>query len=106
MKFIHKNFKFKGMRKENSFTFYPVLPGENVFLIQSDRRIGRVNLDNGTIYLSKGRTNGSYGPDLCDSRGAKTIELNEEQIKELTEGRDQMAGKTQPDRSVILVGGE
>lgn len=106
MKFVNREFKFKGMRKPQSFTFYPVLKTDTVFLIQSDQRIGRVDLDKGTIYLSKGRSNGSYGPDLCEARGAKHIELTQDQIERLTEGRDTMAGATRPDRTVVLVGCE
>ena len=105
MRFISATLQIKPtMRKPNSFTIYPVLAHETVFLVQSDKRIGRVDLVNREIYLSKGRSSGSYGPDLCAIRGAKFYDLTDDQISELTEARDKMAGKTRPDKTVLLVG--
>ena len=45
MKFISKNLKFASMRKEQSFICYPVLKNDETFLIQSDTRILRIDLN-------------------------------------------------------------
>lgn len=102
MKFVSVDMKFKGMRKNQSFTIYPVLVTDETFLIQSNQRIGRVNLELKQIYLSKGRSNGSYGIDLCDYRGAKMLDLSDEQCDELAKAKLDMASGTNSDRSFTL----
>jgi hypothetical protein len=104
MRSIDVNMKFKGMRKPQEFTIYPVLKTEQVFFIQSNQRIGRVNLDSKTIYLSKGRSSGSYGPDLCEARGAKMIQLTDEEFRTLLNARDRMAGLTNNDGTLTVLG--
>jgi len=100
----NKTLRFQGMRKDQSFTIYPCLPTDEVFLIQSKTRIGRVDLKEKKIYLSKAHSNGSYGHDLNGLRGAKFFDLTDEQLEALTNGRDEMSGHTSPDRTVLLVG--
>lgn len=110
MRPVYKDFKFKGMRKPQSFIFYPCQPNDTSILIQSGQRIGRVNLETGKIYLSKGRSSGSYGHDLCEARGAKYIDLTSEDLALIKEGIKEMSGKTQKsgnsadDRTVTLLG--
>lgn len=55
-------YKFPGMRKEQEFIFYPIDRNNtsNEITIQSDTRIGRVNLENGNVSLSKSHSNGAY----------------------------------------------
>ena len=104
MKSVHKNFKFKGMRKEQSFIFYPCNVNDKTILIQSSQRIARINLEQKTMVLSKGRSSGSYNVDLCSTRGAKIIELTQDEMATILQGRDEMAGITNPDKSINLLG--
>lgn len=104
MRFVSVDLIFKDQRKAQNFTIYPVLKTENQFLIQSDKRIGRVDLESKKIYLSKSRSNGGYGPDLCEARGAKYFDLSNEQIEILTLARDKMAGLTNDKKQVLIVG--
>ena len=58
--------KFKGMRKTQDFIIYPIGEGESVekVKIQSDTRIGYINLENGIVSLCKPVQSGAYNPHL------------------------------------------
>ena len=92
------------MRKPQSFIFYPCLITDETITIQSDQRVGRVNIKENKIYLSKGRSSGSYATDLCDNRGAKMIDLTPEEMEIIIQGRDEMAGNSNKNRSFNLLG--
>lgn len=57
------NGKFQGMRKAQDFIVYPMHAGNDASKaqIQSDTRIGSIDLTSGTIMLSPSRSGGSYG---------------------------------------------
>lgn len=53
---------FPGMRKAQDFIVYPMQSGDatGVVKVQSDTRIGRINLETGEIVMSKPRAGGAY----------------------------------------------
>lgn len=111
MRTSYVELKIGTMRKSQRFIIYPVMAKDrDCFLIQSDKAIGRVNLDNSEIYLSKSRSSGSYGPDLCDTRGAKLLKLNNNETILIEEAFNKMAGITAnsgispDDRTITLLG--
>jgi hypothetical protein len=55
-------YKFTGMKKEQEFDVYPMdkKSSEKVITIQSNTRIGHINLDTGKVKLSKPHTGGAY----------------------------------------------
>lgn len=59
MRFVNNNFKFSGMRKEQEFTIYPCQASDSVVLLQSDKRIIKVDLGNGHALLSANKSNGA-----------------------------------------------
>jgi hypothetical protein len=105
-KAIYVKMQFPTMRKQEEFTIYPCKPFDQIIKIQSDRRIAMVDLDVGEIFLSIGRTNGSYIVDLSHARGARRHKLTDEQILALRRARDMMAGKTNIDGTFQLTGGD
>jgi len=104
MKFIREEFKFTGMRKPQDFVIYPCLATDSEVLLQSDNRIMRVRLNDGKAILSSNRSSGSYGPDLCPERGAKLIELTGTELERVKLMRDRMAGVTNADRTLTILG--
>lgn len=58
--------QFKNMRKAQEFIIYPIKQGESTesVLVQSDTRIGRINLNTGEVIMSPARAGGSYGVHL------------------------------------------
>lgn len=56
--------KFDGMRKAQDFIVYPIKNESTVATIQSDTRIGQIDLTNGHVKLSPSRKGGSYGVHL------------------------------------------
>jgi hypothetical protein len=101
MKTVHGDFKFEGMRKEQSFIIYPCAITDNTVLLQSDKRIIRIELSTGKAILSKGGR--PYGVDLHPARGAVLIELDSQTILKIKKMRDAMAG-VNPNKQVILSG--
>jgi hypothetical protein len=67
---ISFNGKFKGMRKSQEFIVYPIHGGQDAsrVTIQSDTRIGIVNLNTGTILMSPSIPSGAYNPHLALAR--------------------------------------
>ena len=51
---------FPGMRKASSFTCYPMSKAERNVVIQSDNRIGTINLDTGVVTMSKPRKGAAF----------------------------------------------
>jgi hypothetical protein len=62
--------QFPGMRKPQDFIVYPMKEQTTLAKIQSDTRIGLINLDSGAITLSKPRAGGAYFMQL---QGAQVI---------------------------------
>jgi hypothetical protein len=55
-------YKFAGMRLSQEFDVYPIdkKSTDKVVTIQSNTRIGKINLENGNISLSKHHSGGAY----------------------------------------------
>lgn len=77
---IHKNRmgtvsfdgKFDGMRKPQDFIVYPFHAGNQTTAakVQSDTRIGLIDLDTGEVIMSPSRAGGSYGVHLALAKPA------------------------------------
>lgn len=78
---ISFNGKFPGMRKEQDFIVYPLSGEADVtkLTIQSDTRIGEINLTNGWVTLSNAHANGAYQHHLM-LEGSKVEKLNAEEL--------------------------
>ena len=72
-------FKFNGMRKAQEFIIYPVKAGETPdnLLIQSDTRIGRIDLNTGAVTMSPPRSGGSYNVHLMFATHIDTLDREE-----------------------------
>ena len=65
---IHKNrvgtlsfdMKGEGMRKSQEFVVYPGIDENNTIKIQSNTRIGKLDITNGTILMSQSHSGGAY----------------------------------------------
>lgn len=70
---------FDGMRKSQEFIVYPMHKGgeNNRILIQSDTRIGHINLDTGDVTLSPPRSGGSYSCHLILSKNSGQVSKEE-----------------------------
>lgn len=73
------NAKFNGMRKAQEFIVYPIKDSETPesILIQSDTRIGRIDLNTGTVTMSPPRAGGSYGIHLAFAKVIDTLSTEE-----------------------------
>lgn len=58
--------KFNGMRKAQDFIIYPIKENDEILeiTIQSDTRIGRININTGDVTMSPSRAGGSYSVHL------------------------------------------
>ena len=65
--------KFDGMRMAQDFIVYPMRETSRAIKIQSDTRIGLVDLETGAVMLSPSRTGGSYGVHLAFARPAGVL---------------------------------
>ena len=54
------NAMFAGMRKAQNFVVYPVNKGDSTIVIQSDSRIGEVNLESGVCRISNNISGGAH----------------------------------------------
>jgi hypothetical protein len=54
--------QFPGMRKAQDFVVYPIEKGQpaDVITVQSDTRIGRINLTTGNVAMSPPQSGGAY----------------------------------------------
>src|SRR5690349_3552961 len=71
--------KLGNARKEDVYTIYPY-NGEETFLVQSDKRIARINMD-GTGIVSNPHQSGAYGHHLVFERNP--IKLSDDKLTEL-----------------------
>ena len=71
--------KYNGMRKAQSFIVYPIKGTDQPdnILIQSDTRIGRIDLNNGKVTMSPARAGGSYGVHLAFATVIDTLSTEE-----------------------------
>lgn len=68
---------FPGMRKPQDFIVYPMKESAELAKIQSDTRIGFINLQSGTVTLSKPKPGGAYFVHLNGAQVAGTINAEE-----------------------------
>lgn len=94
---IHFDAKFKGMRKAQDFVVYPVKAGETTIKIQSDTRIGLINLETGVCTISASHPGGAYGVHLALAE--ENAILDQEVLAEL---KAHVIAKSGPDRTVNL----
>lgn len=59
---------FPGMRKAQDFIVYPMKDQAENALIQSDTRIGTIDLQSGAVTLSKPHASGAYNVHLHEAR--------------------------------------
>lgn len=59
--------KFAGMRKAQDFCCYPMPETTEDVKIQSDTRIGNINLGSGRVMLSKAHPSGAYNVHLHEA---------------------------------------
>lgn len=59
--------RFNGMRKAQEFIIYPIKKDQSAdqIMIQSDTRIGKIDLSSGNVLMSPPRQGGSYGVHLA-----------------------------------------
>lgn len=69
--------KFDGMHKAQDFIVYPMKEQTDKALIQSDTRIGHINLSTGDVTLSPSRSGGSYAVHLMFAKPAGQISSEE-----------------------------
>ena len=71
--------KFKGMRKAQDFIVYPIPEGESTekIKIQSDTRIGYINLENGIVSLCPPKSSGAYFHDLMFVKNVDILSKSE-----------------------------
>jgi hypothetical protein len=60
--------KTKGMRKTQEFIVYPISMGDTKIMIQSDTRIGHINMEDGKGYITPSHSGGAYGVHLVMDR--------------------------------------
>jgi len=76
--------KFDGMRKAQDFIVYPMKESTTLATVQSDTRIGVINLESGTVTMSRPKAGGAY-----------FIHLNGAQIAGRLAGEELMLFKAQ-----------
>lgn len=57
--------KFNGMRKAQGFIVYPLKMADTRLTVQSDTRIGTIDLRTGDVEMSPSIRGGAYFPHLC-----------------------------------------
>lgn len=84
--------KFSGMRKAQDFIVYPMHKGNDTgnIKIQSNTRIGRIDLKTGDVFLSPARQGGSYFVHLAFA--GKVDQLTKEDLAGLKFRLVQTAG--------------
>lgn len=70
---------FPGMRKAQDFIVYPMHEGNDASKakIQSDTRIGSIDLASGAVLLSPARQGGSYGVHMALAKAVCTLSAEE-----------------------------
>jgi len=70
---------FPGMRKPQDFIVYPLHQGNEAThaKVQSDTRIGMIDLGNGQVIMSPPRAGGAYGVHLAQAKAAGKLSAEE-----------------------------
>lgn len=71
--------KFTGMRKSQEFIVYPIKAGQEAgeITIQSDTRIGTINLKTGQVQMSPPQAGGAFNPHLALRKTVDTLNETE-----------------------------
>ena len=69
--------KFAGMRKAQDFIVYPLTEATTSIKIQSDTRIGTINLESGDVHMSPPKPGGAYFHDLCHATSVGVLTAEE-----------------------------
>lgn len=69
--------KFAGMRKSQDFIVYPLSEAKESLKIQSDTRIGTINLETGAVHMSPPKPGGAYFHDLCNAASVGVLTAEE-----------------------------
>lgn len=69
--------KFDGMRKPQVFIVYPMKTDHTKAMVQSDTRIGIIEMATGRILMSPPRATGSYGVHLVFAKPAGKLDSAE-----------------------------
>lgn len=99
--------KFPGMRKSQSFIVYPMKECEYLATIQSDSRIGTIDIVSGAVVLSPSIKGGAYFPHLAFARpawslDAETLLMLKAQIMDTASGKAGSNGIVFTDNSGAL----
>lgn len=65
--------KFNGMRKAQDFIVYPMQDSGSLITIQSDTRIGVINLETGEVKMSQSHASGAYGVHLSSDTLIRSV---------------------------------
>lgn len=68
---------FPGMRKEQDFIVYPLPEAVGFIKVQSDTRIGTINLATGEVSMSPPRAGGAFFKHMCLAKSAGTLTADE-----------------------------
>ena len=71
--------QFSGMRKPQNFIVYPIKSGDEAasVKVQSDTRIGLIDLLSGLVVMSKSYPSGAYNPHLATATPAGKLTAEE-----------------------------
>lgn len=95
-----------GMRKPQSFTCLPVAAGETTVVIQSNTRIGKLDLQTGRGFMTPPHSNGAYFAHLVtDQLAGKLVPvvLPTEELNALKAGMASTKGNTNALSSGLIV---
>jgi hypothetical protein len=101
--YVNESFKFKGMLKAQEFTIYPCKENDPVILLQSDKRMVKVEIAKKKAIISK---SWNY-PTVwhCQlSLGAKDLSLDDDTIDKIKSMVKRMSLKTTKERTIQLIG--
>lgn len=88
-------YKFEGMRKPQEFDVYPIDKNSKepiIITIQSNTRIGKIDLESGKVFLSKPHQNGAYFCHLAMEKLSESI-LPAEDLETLKKAIKRTAGE-------------
>ena len=103
MRFVTKDLKFQGMRKEQNFVIYPCLPTDSIVWLQSDNRMVKIDLNTREAMISKPtRQNGFHSVE--EFFGAKKLMLTLAELEKVMAMKEAMAGRTNADRTFTIGG--
>lgn len=101
--FINESFQFKGMLKPQEFTIYPCKENDPVILLQSDKRMVKIEIATNKAIISKSM---NYPTTWhCQlSLGAKEISLDSETMDKIKSMVKKLSPKTTEERAIQIIG--